>query len=192
MANPNDISGDEPANPWTTLGSERVFATSWLAIRQDRVRTHHDEEITYSYVDHQGAIAVVPVTTDGRIVLLRQYRYTVRAWCWEVPSGSIEGAEDGASAATRELAEEIGGQAQALHLITTFYLSNGISNERMVVYLATGVTLGESHHEATELMRVVPLARAEALRLAHAGEITDGPSALALLLAEPHLPPPLA
>lgn len=180
---------DEPTTPWTTLGSAYVFATPWLRIRQDQVRIHTGADITYSYVDHQGAVAVVPVTPEGRIVLLRQYRYTVRAWCWEVPSGSIDGAEDGATAAARELAEEIGGAAAELRLITSFFVSNGISNERMAVYLATGVTLGAVSHEDTELMHVVPLPRTEALRLAHAGEITDGCSALALLLAEPHLPP---
>jgi ADP-ribose pyrophosphatase len=93
------------------------------------------------------------------------------------------------AAAARELAEEIGGTAAEVRLIASFNVSNGISNQRMDVYLATGVTLGETNHETTELMRVVPLPRAEALRMAHAGEIRDGISALALLLAEPYLPP---
>jgi ADP-ribose pyrophosphatase len=178
---------DEPDSPWTTLGSERVFATPWLSLRQDRVRTHTGAEIEYTYLDHQ--VTVVPVLEDGRIALLRQYRYTMRAWGWETPAGSIEGAEEGAAAAARELAEEIGGTARTLRGLATFGVSNGISNQRMTVYLATGVMLGPTSHEATELMRVVPLARAEALRLAHAGAITDGITALALLLAEPHLPP---
>ena len=184
-----DGADAEPESPWTTLASEQVFATPWLRIRQDRVRTHTGEEITYSYLDHQGAVTVVPVLDDGRIVLLRQYRYALRAWEWETPAGSIEGAEDGAATAWRELAEEIGGTARDLRHIAAFGVSNGISNQRMTVYLATGVTLGATQHEATELMRVVPLARAEALRMAHAGEMTDGISALALLLAEAHLPP---
>lgn len=184
---PRDL--DEPDNPWTTLNSEQAFTTPWLIIRQDRVRTHTGEEITYSYLDHQGAVTVVPVTSDDRIVLLRQYRYVVRAWGWETPAGSIDGDEDEMAAAARELAEEIGGTAREMRFIAAFNASNGISNQRMAVYLATGVTLGETNHEATELMRVVPLPRADVLRMAHAGEITDGISALALLLAEPYLPP---
>ena len=179
---------DEPPNPWITLSSEPAFTTPWLVIRQDRVRTHAGDEITYSYLDHQGAVTVVPVTGNGNIVLLRQYRYTVRAWGWETPAGSIDGDEGGMAAATRELAEEIGGTATALRHIAAFNVSNGISNQRMAVYLATGVTLGETNHEDTELMRVVSLPRAEVLRMAHAGEIRDGISALALLLAEPYLP----
>lgn len=179
---------DEPPNPWITLSSEQAFSTPWLRIRQDRVRTHTGEEITYSYLDHQGAVTVVPVTDDGQIVLLRQYRYTMGAWGWETPAGSLDGAEDPAAAAARELAEEIGGTATSVRHIATFNVSNGISNQRMKVYLALGVVLGTPNHEATELMRVATLPRAEALRMAHAGEITDGISALALLLAEPHLP----
>jgi ADP-ribose pyrophosphatase len=82
--------------------------------------------------------------------------------------------------AGRELSEEIGGTA-GLHYVGQFYTSNGISNEVAHVYLATGVELGESHPEPTELMEIRLVRVEEALRMARAGEITDGPSALALL-----------
>ena len=87
--------------------------------------------------------------------------------------------------AKRELLEEVGGRAAELRQVGQFYTSNGISNEVAYVYLATGVELGETHREPTELMelRLVPVE--EALRMARAGEVTDGPSALALLWCEP-------
>ena len=91
--------------------------------------------------------------------------------------------------ARRELVEEVDGTASEPRYIGQFYTSNGISNEIAYVYLATGVELGEPHREATELMemRLVPVE--EALRMAREGEITDGPSALALLWCEPVLCP---
>lgn len=177
----------EPPEPWQTLSAERPLVTAWYSIRQDRVRTHTGDEISYTYIDHPGAVYVVPLTVDGYMLLIRQYRYPVREWCWEVPAGSIEVTENGAAAAARELAEELGGVSEHIRLVATFYVSNGISNQRSEIYLATEVELEQSKREPTELLRVVAVPQHEALRMARTGEITDGPSALALLLCEPYL-----
>jgi ADP-ribose pyrophosphatase len=180
----------EVPEPWQTLSTEQPLVTQWYAIRRDRVRTHTGNEITYTYIDHPGAVFVVPVTKDRNVLLIRQYRYPVHAWCWEVPAGGIETTEDGAVAAARELAEEVGGVSEHLQLVAAFYANNGISNQRAHVYLATGVTqlnvLG-STGEPTELLRVVAVPYTEAVRMARAGEMTDGQSALAVLLCEPYL-----
>lgn len=178
---------EEPHDPWQALSVERPIVTPWFSVRQDRVLTHAGAEIGYTYVEHPGAVYVVPVTAGGEVLLLRQYRYPVHDWCWEVPAGGIEHGEDGVIAAARELAEELGGVSRAIRSVATFYASNGISDERSQVYLAVGVERGESRLEPTELLRVVAVPPAEALCMAHAGEITDGQSALALLLCEPLL-----
>jgi ADP-ribose pyrophosphatase len=89
--------------------------------------------------------------------------------------------------ARRELSEEIGGTAADLRCIGQFYTSNGVSNEVAHVYLATGVELGEAHREPTELMEIRLVPVKDALHMAREGEITDGPSALALLWCEPLL-----
>ena len=87
----------------------------------------------------------------------------------------------------RELLEEVGGTAAELRFVGQFSTSNGISNEVDYVYLATGVELGETHREPTELMEVRLVPVEEALRVARSGEISDGPSALALVGCEPAL-----
>ncbi len=178
----------EPPAPWQTLSTERPLVTKWYSIRRDRVRTHTGNEISYTYVDHPGAVFVVPVAPDGAILLIRQYRYTVQEWCWEVPAGGIEAAEDGAAAVARELAEELGAVNYTLRPVGAFYANIGISNARSLVYLATQVEVGQSRLEPTELLRVVAVPQQEALRMARAGEIADGQSALALLLCERYLP----
>jgi len=181
---------DEPEQPWTTLTSERPYVTPWLAIRRDTVRTHTGAEITYSYMERPDCVAIVPVTTTGEMLLLRQYRYPIRAWCWEVPMGGIEEGEDGEdpeATVSRELLEEAGGLAASLRYITTFYTANGAVRQQCMVYLARDVELQQADHEPTELIHVTSVPVAEALRMAHAGEITDSLSALSILLCEPYL-----
>jgi ADP-ribose pyrophosphatase len=189
MSQPKKETSGMPQTPepWRTLSSELPLVNPWYAIRRDRVWTHLGDEITYTYIDHPGVVFIVPVTADGDIVLIEQYRYPVHAWCWEVPAGGIEAGEEPAVAAARELAEEVGAVVYHLESVTTFYANNGISNERAHVYLAKNVEIGQRQLEPTELLRVVKVPQDEALRMARAGEITDGQSALALMLCEPYL-----
>jgi 8-oxo-dGTP pyrophosphatase MutT (NUDIX family) len=102
----------------------------------------------------------------------------------EVPAGGLSPGLTPQEVARRELLEEVGGRAAELRYVGQFYTSNGISNEVAHVYLATGVELGETDHEPTELMEVHLVPSEEALRMAREGEIADGPSALALLWCE--------
>ena len=138
-------------------------------------------------MDHPGAVWVVPVTDDGQVVLVCQYRYTVDDFCMEVPAGGLSPGLTPEEVARRELLEEVGGEAAEWRHIGQFYTSNGISNEIAYVYLAQGVELGETHREPTELMEIRLVPVQEALRMAHEGEISDGPSALALLWCRPLL-----
>ena len=172
---------------WERLDSRPLWQSPWYNLRQDRLRTATGHEFTYTLVDHPGAVWVVPVTTEGQVVLVRQYRYAVDDWCTEVPAGGLGPDGKPEDIARRELLEEVGGTAAALRYVGQFYTSNGISNEVAYVYLATGVELGEAHREPTELMEVRLVPVEEALRMAREGEITDGPSALALLWCEPLL-----
>lgn len=74
--------------PWRTLATETLLETPWRTFRRDRVRLHSGQEITYSYLEAPRAAWVVPVTTDGKIALIHQYRYPIRGWAWEVPAGA--------------------------------------------------------------------------------------------------------
>jgi ADP-ribose pyrophosphatase len=169
---------------WETLDSHFLWQSQWYNLRQDRLRTQDGHEFTYTLVDHPGAVWVVPVTTDGQVVLIWQYRYTVGEFCMEVPAGGISPGLTPEEVARRELLEEVGGRAADLRYVGQFYTSNGISNEVAYVYLATGVEMGETRREPTELMEIKLVPVEEALRIAREGEISDGPSALALLWCE--------
>ena len=174
---------------WETIDSKYLWQSHWYNLRQDRLRTPEGREYTYTLVDHPGAVWIVPVTAEGRVALIWHYRYPVDDWCYEVPAGGLSPGLSPEEVAHRELLEEVGGRAAELRHMGQFYTSNGISSEVAYVYLATGVELGETQREPTELMEIRLVPVEEALRMARAGEITDGPSALALLWCEPMIAP---
>ncbi len=176
-----------PDSPFTTLSSAIVWSCPWYRVRQDEIVTPDGQPGVYNVVEKADAVWIVPVTTDGQIAMVYQYRYTVDEWCWEVPAGSLKGAQSVEEAATEELHEEVGGVAGELLYIGRFFLANGICNEVGHIFLATGVTLGKPAHEAAEVMSVHLKPIDEALRMARAGEITDGPTALAMLLCAERL-----
>lgn len=176
---------------WHLLETTYPFATHWLKLRQDRIRIEGaNSEITFTYIDNGPAVIVVPVTAEGNIALIRQYRYTVDEWCVEVPAGGTHDAE-GASmeeVARKELREEIGATCAGLEFVSLFYPTNGNSAQAFHVFLALDTRLdGEQCLEETESIQVHLMPVAEALRLARTGQIKDGASALSLLLCEPLL-----
>jgi ADP-ribose pyrophosphatase len=179
---------NETDKPWQTLSTTRLWKSKWYNLRQDYVRIHTGDEITYTYQEHPGAVFVVPVTADGEIVLLRQYRHPVGRWLCEIPAGAVDGDEDMETAARRELAEEVGGTAKEIHYVGHFFAASSVSNLRINVFLATGVQIEQSARETTELIETDVVPASEALAMARRGEIKDGQSALALLLCEPLLP----
>ena len=173
-------------SPWETLKSKKIYENDWYALRQDQVRTHTGDQITYTFMEHPGAVAIVPVTADQNIVLIRSYRYTVKDWCWEIPMGGRD-HEDLEVVAKKELLEEIGGVTSDLEYISYFYANNGVSDIRCDVFLARDVEFGDNQPEAAELIETKVFPKNEVFRMAYAGEITDGMSALSLFLCKKYL-----
>ncbi len=173
--------------PFATLSSRIAWSCPWYRVRQDEIRLPDGSAGVYHVVEKPPAAWIVPVTADGQIVLIRHYRYTVDAWCLEVPAGSLEDGQTLEETAATELRQEVGGVASGWEYVGQFYTANGICNEVSHVFLATGVTLHRPDHELTEAMETLLLPIDEVLRRARANEISDGPSALALLLCESRL-----
>ena len=173
--------------PITTLDSRIAWECPWYRIRQDRIRLPDGSEGVYNVVTKCEAVWIVPVTAAGEIVLIHNYRHTLSAWCWELPAGGIKDGQTPLEAAREELLEEVGGLATDWRSLIRVSTMNGLGDEYGYVFLATGVTLGEPHHEPTEVMTVHTVSLAKALNMARAGEINDSMGVMALLLAEPML-----
>jgi ADP-ribose pyrophosphatase len=156
-------------------------------VRQDQIILPNGQPGVYNVIIKPAAVWIIPVTTEGQIALIYTYRYTVDDWCWEIPAGSIKPGETPQDAAATELREEVGGAAAAWHYMHRFYAANGICDEVGHIFLATGVTLSHPEHEPAEVIQVHTKPIAEVLEMARSGQISDGPSALGLLLAESKL-----
>jgi ADP-ribose pyrophosphatase len=167
--------------------SELLAGSPWRAILRDRLRDGDGRETRYSYLAVPRAVFVVAVTDDDELLLVRQYRHPVRDWTIEVPAGSVHDGETPLDAARRELAEEAGGTAREWRHLTTFYSSSAHISLRSDAFLATGVEVGTAAPDDDEDVELVRVPLADALERARAGGFAEGQTALAILLAAPHL-----
>lgn len=161
-----------------------------VKLRQDTVRLPDGEQIGREVVEHPGAVAVVALDEQDRVLMISQYRHPAGAVLWELPAGLRDVAgEPLAETARRELAEETGYQAAEWHLLTDYLPSPGISTERLRVFLARGLTMAAAsereyvrqHEEAYLTVAWVPLA--EAVRRVLAGDFHNGVAVVGILSA---------
>jgi ADP-ribose pyrophosphatase len=171
---------------WLLRSTKVLIETPWLRIRQDEI-TLNGKPATFTYLEHPGSVFVVPVTKEGRVVLLRSYRYNVDDWVWELPAGGVgdKGERSLEEAARDELREEAGYTGGSFERLAAFYSSVGVCDIRFTVFLARGVerTVERAPEETEQIEEVVELPLEEAVRRAQSGELNDGESALAVLLA---------
>lgn len=135
-------------------------------------------------VRHPGAVTILPVVDDERICLIRNYRCSVDQHLVELPAGTREPDEDAATTAARELAEETGYRAGRLEPLVSFYLSPGILDEKMHLFLATELTPGTARREANERIENLVLPWSDTLDMVRDGRILDAKTIVGLLYYE--------
>jgi ADP-ribose pyrophosphatase len=138
-------------------------------------------ELVKDVVEHPGAVVILPLVDDGRVCLIRNYRVAVGRSLVELPAGTLEPGEDPAVTARRELVEETGYRADRVEKLCEFFMSPGILNERMHLYLATGLVPGEAALEPGEQIETLVVGWDEAMRMALDGSIEDAKSLVGLL-----------
>jgi 8-oxo-dGTP pyrophosphatase MutT (NUDIX family) len=171
-------------NPWKTRSLQTAYENAWIRVEHHEVLNPAGKPGIYGKVHFKNtAISVVPIDSEGFTYLVGQYRYTLNEYSWEVPEGgcSIESGESTLNAAKRELLEETGLVASEWTKLGEVYLSNSVSDEKAVMYVAQNLSQHQACPEETEQLKIRRLPLNEAIEMAKNGEMTDALSVLTLL-----------
>lgn len=168
----------------TCISSETVFQGRLMHAKRDLVRLHNGHETTREYLIHPGAVLVVPLLEDGQLVFERQFRYPLGQSFLELPAGKIDPNENPLQTGQRELLEETGYTARDWQYMATLHPCIGYSNERIVLYLATGLEAGAHQRDEDESLEVLTMPLDEAMDAMRHGLITDGKTMIALFWTE--------
>ena len=157
----------------TQKSSEKIFSGKLIDLYFDHVALPNGKSSTREWINHPGAVCIIPILPDGNLCLIRQYRYGPRDEFIEIPAGKLDTGEDPLICAKRELQEEIGYIAGKLTFLTNIYPAIGFSNEKMWMYLAEDLQLSNQSLDQDEFLELLPLSLEEAIDLINQGNITD-------------------
>lgn len=173
---------NEKVGGWKTKSSSVVYENSWISVSHNEVITPKGTDGIYGVVHFKNiAIGVIPIDAEGNTWLVKQSRYSLNQYTWEIPEGGCPQGESPLNAAKRELEEEVGVQARDWQELMTMHLSNSVTDEFCVVFVARGLFAGQQQLEATEDIECKKVPLSEAIEMVKRGEITDGISVAALL-----------
>lgn len=179
---PPFAAGEPGSHGEETLSSRRLYEGVVVNLRVDRVRMSTGHEGVREVVEHSGAVAVVAVDREDRVLLVRQHRHATGRSLLELPAGTLDRDEQPAACAARELEEETGFRAGRVKRLGGFFVSPGYCTEYIHAYLATELEPGVAGGDEDEDIEVLALPLAEVLRLVEAGELEDAKSLAAILL----------
>jgi 8-oxo-dGTP pyrophosphatase MutT (NUDIX family) len=172
---------EQESNPWKTLREEIRYENDWIRVEHHDVIKPNGEAGIYGKVHFKNtAIAVLPIDSEGNTYLVGQFRYTINAYSWELPEGGCL-HELPLDAAKRELKEETGLIAEKWTFLGEQYLSNSVTDEKSMMYLAENLSMKESEPESTEILQIKKIPVQEAIQMALNGEIKDVLSAATLM-----------
>ena len=163
------------------VSGAQVFRGHFLDVRRDEVRLPDGASAAREYIVHPGAVMIVPLLDDGRLVVERQYRYPMARVMLEFPAGKLEAGEPPFACAVRELAEETGYRAREWAFAGILHNAIAYSTEGIEVWFARGLTRGVQHLDAGEFVEVASASAEELDALAARGELTDAKTLVGLL-----------
>lgn len=189
---------DEDGDPWIVKGVSRAFENDWFRIEAHDVIRPDGAQGHYGVIRvRRLAVGVLPIEADGRVHLVGQWRFPLGRYSWEMPEGGGEPDEDARDCAQRELAEETGVRAGSLLKVLEMDLSNSLTDERAVIFIAADLTTGEAQPEGTEVLKHRTAHFLDVLERVADGRIRDALTVAAVLRAHHmavtgQLPAPLA
>ena len=168
----------------TRIASEQKFSGRLIDLYLDQVELPNGQTSSREWIDHPGAVCIIPVLPDDKICLIRQFRYGPGEEFIEIPAGKLDSGEAPLDCAYRELEEEIGYRANKLTFLTNIHPAIGFSNEKMWMYLAEDLEKYENKLDQDEFLELLPTPLEKALDLIWSGKITDVKTIIGLLWAK--------
>lgn len=172
---------------FTIVKSEQVLKTPFIEVVRETIIPSIGQEFTHIFTKHPGSCVVVPLTEDGNVMLINQYRHPIRTFSLEVVAGKLEG-KNLIKEAKRELEEEIGCTCGSIEQLGAFFASNSNTNEKAYIFLARKLKKTKINRERTEyISKIILVKLEEALDMILKGEITDAHTIIALFLTQGYL-----
>lgn len=172
----------EENNPWVTTSSNKIYENNWIGLTEHQVINPSGGKGIYGEVHFKNlAIGVLPLDEELNTWIVGQYRFPLKAYSWEIPEGGGPLGTDPLSSAKRELMEETGLKADEWIEIQRMHLSNSVSDELAIIYIARGLEQGVAEPEETEQLVIRKLPFNEAYQMVIDGKITDSMSVAAIL-----------
>lgn len=179
MSRPSDHADDAHLRE-ETVSRETVFQGRLLQVRRDRIRLPDGGDATREFIVHPGAVMVVPILDDGRLVMERQWRYPLERVMLEFPAGKLEAGEPTLQCAQRELLEETGYRASEWALAGVLHNAIAYSSERIEIWFARGLAAGQRRLDEGEFLDLQLVEEAELDRLCATGAVTDAKTLIGL------------
>lgn len=164
-----------------TMKTERIYEGRIINVRVDTVELPNKKYSKREIVEHPGAVGIIPITADHKIILVKQFRKAVEEVLLEIPAGKIEPEENLVRCAIRELEEETGFTTDHVEKLIEFYTAPGFSNEKLHIYIAKNLKEGTSNPDEDENIETIELAMDEILNKIETGEIKDSKTIVAML-----------
>ena len=155
------------------ISSTQIFSGKLIDLYLDNVRLPNGKKSTREWIDHPGAVCLIPILDNGNILLIRQFRYGPREEFIEIPAGKIDKNEDPLKCGLRELEEETGYKSNKLTFLTNIHPAIGFSNEKMWMYLAEELELSKKKLDEDEFLELLPTPLNQAIEWVFSGKITD-------------------
>lgn len=167
-----------------TMKSDKLYEGKIVNLRIDTVELPDKKYSKREIVEHPGGVAVIPVTEDNKLVLVKQFRKPVERFLYEIPAGKLEINEEPRETAVRELKEETGYTANKLSYLYEFYTSPGFSNEKIYLFLGEDLVEGEAEPDSGEFIESESIAIEDLLKMIDRGEILDAKTIMGIYIAE--------
>lgn len=164
-----------------TITENIIYKGRILTFSCDKIELPNGKEATREIVRHPGGVGILPLTDDGEVLLVNQFRYPYKSAILEIPAGKLSPGEDPLECGKRELREETGATAQEYTNLGRLLPSPGYTDEIIYIYLAKGLSIGEMQLDDDEFLDVVSMPLKKAYEMVMSGELTDSKTQIAIL-----------